>query len=153
MDRTSSKYVNDICCNSALYLFQYSIELLLLISVTKQATKETKTSVKNLKSQSLTDFIDNNEKKLSSLTNKKYDKGNIRSSNLMFDDVEYQKVDLEMLGRDYMPIGMFDDTPLIFFGKEVNHEIIKLTDPHEILESFQHFKAVTEQNEMNEIEL
>lgn len=59
---------------------------------------------------------------------------------------EYQKIDLDAAASSILEAGLYDDKPLIFFGKETYTKqiISNPSEVHKIIKSFQNYRDIIE---------
>lgn len=137
-----------------LYLFP-----LASFPVTEQAISERRSRVKRLKSKKLADFIQKAQLQIldkrareDKKDNRKSKVGGLELSQRQ--PVEYQKIDIEALDGSVLESGIYDDRPMLFFGKdEYTKQVI--ANPEEvqnILKSFNNFRDIIEsmENERHE---
>ncbi|XP_034670201.1 DNA-directed RNA polymerase, mitochondrial [Drosophila subobscura] len=133
-----------------------------LLEVTELTASERKSRVKRLKSKKLAEFIQKTQQQILEKRAreekrglKKSSKGSLESA-AQRQPVEYQKIDMEALDGSILESGIYDDRPMLFFGKdEYTKQII--ANPEEvqnILKSFHNFRDIIESmgNEQQEAE-
>ncbi|XP_017154229.1 DNA-directed RNA polymerase, mitochondrial [Drosophila miranda] len=123
-----------------------------LLEVTEQTASERKSRVKRLKSKKLAEFIQKTQMQILEKRAREEKRGLKKGKvGLELDmsqrqPVEYQKIDMEALDGSILESGIYDDRPLLFFGKdEYTKQII--ASPEEvqnILKSFHNFRDIIE---------
>lgn len=112
-----------------------------LLQVTSASTKETKTSVKNLKAGKLHDFIVSDGVTVSNSTLPKPVKAK-NNKKLSSHDAQYQKFDIQMFeNRDILRQRLMEDEPVIFVNNKQQEMKLTQHDLREILESFHTHKS------------
>jgi len=127
------------------------------LAVTEQAISERRSRVKRLKSKKLADFIHKAQQQILERRAREYRKD--KKTKCVLDlaqrqPVEYQKIDMEALDGSILESGVYDDRPMLFFGKdEYTKQVI--ANPEEvqnILKSFQNFRDIIESMENDQHE-
>ncbi|XP_017063285.2 LOW QUALITY PROTEIN: DNA-directed RNA polymerase, mitochondrial [Drosophila eugracilis] len=130
-----------------------------LLEVTEQAISERRSRVKRLKSKKLADFIQKAQQQIlerRARADRKDKKTKGILDLMQRQPVEYQKVDMEALNCSVLESGIYDDRPLLFFGKdEYTKQVI--SNPEEvqnILKSFHNFRDIIESmgNDQHEVD-
>ncbi|XP_016945541.3 DNA-directed RNA polymerase, mitochondrial [Drosophila suzukii] len=120
-----------------------------LLEVTEQAISERRSRVKRLKSKKLADFIQKAQQQI--LERRAREDRKDKKTKGVLDlaqrqPVEYQKIDMEALDGSILESGIYDDRPMLFFGKdEYTKQVI--ANPEEmqnILKSFHNFRDIIE---------
>ncbi|XP_022226016.2 DNA-directed RNA polymerase, mitochondrial [Drosophila obscura] len=122
-----------------------------LLEVTELTASERKSRVKRLKSKKLAEFIQKTQQQILDKRAREEKRGLKKSSKgglepAQRQPVEYQKIDMEALDGSILESGIYDDRPMLFFGKdEYTKQII--ANPEEvqnILKSFHNFRDIIE---------
>ncbi|EDV57302.1 uncharacterized protein Dere_GG24614 [Drosophila erecta] len=128
-----------------------------LLEVTEQAISERRSRVKRLKSKKLADFIQKAQQQI--LERRAREDRKDKKSKGVLDlaqrqPVEYQKINMEALDGSVLESGIYDDRPMLFFGKdEYTKQVI--ANPEEvqnILKSFHNFRDIMESMENDQHE-
>ncbi|XP_017021954.1 DNA-directed RNA polymerase, mitochondrial [Drosophila kikkawai] len=130
-----------------------------LLEVTEQAISERRSRVKRLKSKKLADFIQKAQLQILERRAREDKKDSKKSKGGALEStqrqpVEYQKIDMEALDASVLESGLYDDRPMLFFGKdEYTKQVV--ANPEEvqnILKSFNNFRDIIEslENERHE---
>ncbi|EDW87211.1 DNA-directed RNA polymerase, mitochondrial [Drosophila yakuba] len=120
-----------------------------LLEVTEQAISERRSRVKRLKSKKLADFIQKAQQQILERRARE-DRKDKKSKGLVDlaqrQPVEYQKIDMEALDGSILESGIYDDRPMLFFGKdEYTKQVIANPDEvQNILKSFHNFRDIIE---------
>ncbi|KRF82011.1 uncharacterized protein Dvir_GJ17831, isoform B [Drosophila virilis] len=125
-----------------------------LLEVTELTASERKSRVKRLKSKKLAEFIQKTQlqilEKRARDERRAVKKGKTSSEEAaQRQPAEYQKIDLDALDSSILEAGMYDDKPLIFFGKETYTKqfIANPAEVHKILKSFHNYRDIIESME------
>ncbi|XP_001356998.3 DNA-directed RNA polymerase, mitochondrial [Drosophila pseudoobscura] len=123
-----------------------------LLEVTEQTASERKSRVKRLKSKKLAEFIQKTQMQILEKRAREEKRGLKKGKvGLELDmsqrqPVEYQKIDMEALDGSILESGIYDDRPMLFFGKdEYTKQIIaRPEEVQNILKSFHNFRDIIE---------
>ncbi|XP_030382801.1 DNA-directed RNA polymerase, mitochondrial isoform X2 [Scaptodrosophila lebanonensis] len=122
-----------------------------LLEVTELTASERKSKVKRLKSKKLSEFIQRTQQQIleKRAREERRARKNKSGEETLRQPVEYQKINLEVLDSSILESGIYDDRPLIFFGKdEYTKQVV--SNPEEmqnILKSFHNFREIIESME------
>lgn len=124
--RKVRKYTELLQGNSEIFFEVVKKFIPFPLSVTSASTKETKTSVKNLKADKLHDFIISDGVTVAPKPKKKKNPSE-----------EYHKVDIQMFdNREILESRLMEDDPVIFVHDKLQQMKLSQQDLREILESF-----------------
>lgn len=123
--------------------------------VTAATASERKSRVKRLKTKKLAEFIQKTQQQIlekrSREERRSLKKTSIGSEALAAQrqPAEYQKIDMDALDSSILEAGLYDDKPLLFFGKEMYTKQIVSNPEHvnTILKSFQSYRDIIESME------
>ncbi|EDV99133.1 DNA-directed RNA polymerase, mitochondrial [Drosophila grimshawi] len=125
-----------------------------LLEVTELTASERKSRVKRLKSKKLAEFIQKTQlqilEKRAREERRVLKKGKPGTEEAApRQPAEYQKIDIDPLDSSILEAGLYDDKPLIFFGKEMyTKQVIANPDEvHKILKSFHNYRNIIESME------
>ncbi|XP_017107338.2 DNA-directed RNA polymerase, mitochondrial [Drosophila bipectinata] len=120
-----------------------------LLEVTEQAISERRSRVKRLKSKKLAEFIQKTQQQIlerRAREDKKDKKTKTGMELPQRQPVEYQKIDIDTLDGSLLESGIYDDRPMLFFGKDkyTKQVIANPDEVQNILKSFHNFRDIIE---------
>ncbi|TDG46587.1 hypothetical protein AWZ03_007025 [Drosophila navojoa] len=122
-----------------------------LLEVTELTASERKSRVKRLKSKKLAEFIQKTQMQIldKRAREERRVQKNAKAGNdeaILRQPAEYQKIELDAVASSLLEAGLYDDKPLIFFGKDTYTKqiISNPTEVHKIIKSFENYRDIIE---------
>lgn len=121
--------------------------------VTAATASERKSRVKRLKAKKLSEFIQKTQQQILEKRSREERRSQKKTSGsnetAQRQPAEYQKIDMDALDSSILQAGLYDDKPLLFFGKDMYTKQLVSNPEHvnTILKSFQSYRDIIESME------